>query len=360
MKLSLNDMLVREAVATALRIEKKQKGGAGGRRRTEEGFAADYDGMEEEKDGFRELVAGCDLQCNSLAETLLEVVTEDATLCELSSLHSFPGARQQSAHCDTTEAERSIVTAFLALQDIRGLDMGPTILFPRSHLRPSGVTADAHARDLSEAAEATLSSVRTCVSATDSAASSHSSPTMPVAPLLRAGSALVMDSRLVHYGGANFSDRGLQPKQKRVLLYMSWMLPTGAHAGNGSTLSLLPEYGGGRNRRLFRLGSCYERLTSKGFAAPNTQWDELAQARAAPASSSGMGGGTGEVDEAVERDEATRDLGVWAAEKGKVETQKRLGRKQMTIPTSKAMEDTPEPLPFLGAAESTTRRETWE
>ena len=187
-----------------------------------------------------------------LNEVLNEFASPAATLCELSSLHSLPGSVAQPAHSDTAGTEQSIVTVFTALQDISE-DMGPTMVYPRSHRgRASHSTAVDHARSVS-----------------------RQQP--PTAVTLRAGSVMVMDSRLVHLGSANTSE------YRRVLLYSSWKLPTGT-AASGTTASLLPEYG-----CRFKLGAVGT-FSHPDYVAPMTWWDELTAAPQVEISGRAVGG----------------------------------------------------------------------
>ena len=137
----------------------------------------------------------------------------DGELVELSSLISLPASSAQPIHADTTDAEPSIVTVFIALQDI-SLDMGPTLVWPRTHSR------DACRIDPA--------------SAPWPCAAARARGRAPTPGTLRAGGALVMDSRLAHCGAANASDVA------RVLLYFSVRRVDGC--GTGSTRSLLREY----------------------------------------------------------------------------------------------------------------------
>lgn len=139
-----------------------------------------------------------------------------ATLVELSSLHSLPGSEAQEKHSDTKaispdHSTRCIVTCFVALQDIE-LEMGPTLLWPATH----------------------VSREHYCVEYATVEARSRGVASKPA--LLRKGDVLVMDSRLVHCGGANRSDTD------RVLFYLSWKVPGSDSTGGG--FAIRPDYEG--------------------------------------------------------------------------------------------------------------------
>jgi len=265
----------------------------------------------------------------TLEPVLSDFATEDGTLLELGALHSFPGASAQHAHADTYGSQRCVVTVFTALQDV-DLSMGPTIVWPRSHLRPESTTPEMVASSSSS-----YSRERRVFG---SAALSSSPPNGPLAPpdesllsrrgesggipvLLKKGHSLVMDSRLVHCGSAHLgsvlgecheprapratsataeatstapagttqqgeggdlltssnancdSGSSIVPASsaatlpRRVLLYSSWLMP--GQAPQGSTLTLLPEY---QNR--FRLKRWREFTDSKNATLP-TGWSEV-------------------------------------------------------------------------------------
>jgi len=169
---------------------------------------------------------------DKVAPVLIETMgTDEATLVEFSSLHSHPGAASQPPHADTDQrCGRCLVTVFVALQDVAP-EMGPTVVWPRSHLRPSSTSPE---QVVARAAAATATDASTCRistvydAAATAAAAAHASPVrLPPLPqdsggesaggtlgllggwrggvpaLLAKGSALIMDSRLVHCGSAN-------------------------------------------------------------------------------------------------------------------------------------------------------------
>lgn len=124
-------------------------------------------------------------------------------LCELSCMISLPGAAQQPMHADTPWLHgKAIFTVFCALHDI-DLSMGPTIMYPMTHTDQSfhmGISSD-HV------------------------------PKHHIQCCLKSGDAVVMDSRLLHCGGANTSDK------PRMLFYFSLNIAeTGIPVGSTMTM----------------------------------------------------------------------------------------------------------------------------
>ena len=118
---------------------------------------------------------------------------EGARLCEFAALVSDPGSARQPVHPDTNyRRDRCVVTSFVALQDVSE-SMGPTVFIPGSH------TASAHLafREAGEVGGPAL-------------AAPHGVAT------LSTGDATVFDSRLLHCGGGNASEK------RRVLFYFSF------------------------------------------------------------------------------------------------------------------------------------------
>ena len=155
------------------------------------------------------------------------ILTADAEMCELSALVSDPGAPAQPLHPDTqtsgTRAHCGLITAFVATQDVTP-EMGPTEVCARTNV------AEAH-RALSRGGEP-AHSLDALIAAGFPA---------PVPALLRAGDVLLMDSRVIHRGGAN------EGGKRRTLLVCTFQVPN--NPAPGSTYSLLDEYAG-----RFRLG----------------------------------------------------------------------------------------------------------
>jgi ectoine hydroxylase-related dioxygenase (phytanoyl-CoA dioxygenase family) len=169
----------------------------------------------------------------ALQPVLANTLTPDAELVELSSIVADFGAAAQRLHPDTPFSENgfgnhcSLLTVFVALQDVDSKEMGATEICPGTHTREAHVALNARTRD-EFFREKALVDAGFCE---------------PAAVLLRAGDCLVMDSRCIHRGGENRDER----KRRRVLLYASFSVPYNAPAG--STYSMLRDLeGGGRNR----------------------------------------------------------------------------------------------------------------
>ena len=145
-------------------------------------------------------------------ETLLG---PNSTLYELSCLISDPGSQRQNVHPDHPCLHTDhpmVVTCFVALQDIT-LDMGPTVWLPTTHSVP------AHKRFQSIRVECVLDSP-------ESPKDRLLRTTPCVVGILPKGSCVMFDSRLLHCGGANRSNRS------RALLYVSFKHPNVEYPGN--------------------------------------------------------------------------------------------------------------------------------
>lgn len=126
---------------------------------------------------------------------------KSADFHELSAMISDPGACSQAIHPDIVynyTTSSPMYTVFLALQDINE-DMGATIFLPRTnnarcHWQNKNTTAKAHAAFLA-----------TCEYRQG---------------LLRKGDVAIMDSRLLHSGGANTS-----AGKRRALFYFTLRNP---------------------------------------------------------------------------------------------------------------------------------------
>eukprot|EP00288_Rhodomonas_lens_P013143 CAMPEP_0177695724 /NCGR_PEP_ID=MMETSP0484_2-20121128/3607_1 /TAXON_ID=354590 /ORGANISM="Rhodomonas lens, Strain RHODO" /LENGTH=421 /DNA_ID=CAMNT_0019206663 /DNA_START=176 /DNA_END=1438 /DNA_ORIENTATION=- len=171
----------------------------------------------------------------ALLSTLEDVVSdrlgEDALLYELGALISFPGAKRQPVHPDTpivagkgTDQGVTILTAFCALQDVDAT-MGPTIFLPATH------TEEAHAAFFTyENFELTFD----LGDEEDEEDAEEAEREARVAALLEswspwrgelgAGDVCVFDSRCLHAGGANASEKA------RVLFHCSFI--KAAHEGS--------------------------------------------------------------------------------------------------------------------------------
>ena len=154
-----------------------------------------------------------------LGDLLTSLATSNGTVHELAAFVTMPGAGRQVLHADTLwSSTPSVYTCTIALQDV-ARRMGPTIFIPATHTRA------AHRRfDAADTRRALL------------AESPH------VLSTLAAGDAAVYDSRLLHCGGANRSDR------PRVLLYLSLLHPQGPLATGrdnvANVASIRPELAG--------------------------------------------------------------------------------------------------------------------
>ena len=160
-----------------------------------------------------------------LAPALEEVLGDDAELFELAALVSDPRSPRQPMHPDTPYREgegAAILTAFVALQDVTE-DMGPTALIPGS------ITADAHERFNSrdDGGRERVALLREAPNHVGS---------------LSVGDVNIIDSRLIHAGGANGSSK------RRVLFYVSFRR-RGARTPTGSLLYKLRREGFALNNR---------------------------------------------------------------------------------------------------------------
>lgn len=139
-------------------------------------------------------------------------------LVELSCLVTDPGAERQPLHPDTPIQGNDcagLLTAFVALQPISE-QMGPTILCPGTHHARQAHVALAELSVQARADTGTIERFGGVAAACD------------------VGAAVLMDSRLLHCGGANLlSDLG---GSRRRLLYTTWQMP--GNAPGGSTYSI--------------------------------------------------------------------------------------------------------------------------
>ena len=156
--------------------------------------------------------------CKSpVGSIILSEFGHDATLHELSCLMSDSGSQRQCIHPDTPyiDGKKAVLyTCFIALQDVT-LDMGPTTWLPRTN------TKDAHEifRDQSGAEK-----------------DDFISKTPAVLGTLSKGSAAIFDSRTLHCGTANRSDKS------RALFYFSFKSPKLA-GSTGNPASIRRELG---------------------------------------------------------------------------------------------------------------------
>lgn len=167
------------------------------------------------QDIVREVLAEA---AGSLWPLLLETVTAEARLHELSCLVADPGSPRQCVHADTIvlpcpqypEVHMApLYTFFVALQDV-SFEMGPTVFLPQTH------TPEAHLLwNTGQKQKELFISSRKAVRSD-----------------LKKGGVAIFDSRILHCGSANSSDK------RRVLFYFTlskqqdWPLPGGLHGSN--------------------------------------------------------------------------------------------------------------------------------
>ena len=130
---------------------------------------------------------------SALQPALTQLLGGEALLHDFSAVMSDPGSTRQPVHPDTQfdpSSSCGLVQVFVCLEPIT-LEMGPTLLFPRTH-----------GQQFHE--QFTKAAVLHGSSATDEMMLSSKDH---VHALLGAGDCVLMDSRLMHCGGANQSRR---------------------------------------------------------------------------------------------------------------------------------------------------------
>ncbi|CAE7770997.1 trt7 [Symbiodinium pilosum] len=146
---------------------------------------------------------------------LYGTVQADGVLVELSCLITDPGAPRQNVHVDTggwKTACAPLLTVFIALQDISP-EMGPTILFPGTHDDPY---------------------LQQWLSIMPGAERSPEQFGGGQHATCQQGSAVLMNSRLLHCGGSNLpAESG---GSRRRLFYMTWQKP--GNTNHGSTYTI--------------------------------------------------------------------------------------------------------------------------
>ena len=155
--------------------------------------------------------------CSPVWSIVLSEFGQDATLHELSCLMSDSGSQRQVIHPDTPviEGKKAVLyTCFIALQDVT-LDMGPTTWLPRTN------TMDAHEVFRGQSGKEKDDFIN---------------KTPAVLGTLSKGSAAVFDSRTLHCGTANRSDKS------RALFYFSFKSPKLA-GSTGNPASIRRELG---------------------------------------------------------------------------------------------------------------------
>jgi ectoine hydroxylase-related dioxygenase (phytanoyl-CoA dioxygenase family) len=154
---------------------------------------------------------------SALGTTLSSTMGDKAELFELAAFVTLPGADRQVVHADTLFTKQpALFTVALALQDITE-DMGPTLFFPGTHTKPMHRLFD-NAKTKDQLLLKTPHKLS----------------------LLQTGDIHVYDSRCLHCGTPNQSDR------PRVLFYASFRNPRAGKQGEDfwNVASLRPEYAG--------------------------------------------------------------------------------------------------------------------
>mmetsp|Transcript_17967 Transcript_17967/g.36861 ORF Transcript_17967/g.36861 Transcript_17967/m.36861 type:complete len:373 (+) Transcript_17967:142-1260(+) len=162
------------------------------------------------------------LQKTPVGKMMSTMLGKKSALYELSCLISDKGSNRQVVHPDnpcTADEEAVLYTCFIALQDI-DLTMGPTTWLPNTH------TASAHELFKDDYVGPTQ---------TESSKDKLLRTTPSVLGVLPKGSCAIFDSRLLHCGGANTSDRS------RALFYFSFKNAKIGYPGNPA--SIRPELG---------------------------------------------------------------------------------------------------------------------
>jgi ectoine hydroxylase-related dioxygenase (phytanoyl-CoA dioxygenase family) len=162
------------------------------------------------------------LQKTPVGKMMSSMLGKQSALYELSCLISDKGSNRQVVHPDTpctSDDEAVLYTCFIALQDIDPT-MGPTTWLPNTH------TLSAH-----ELFQDDYVSPSTGESQKDKLLRT----TPSVLGVLPKGSCAIFDSRLLHCGGANTSDRS------RALFYFSFKNSKIGYPGNPG--SIRPELG---------------------------------------------------------------------------------------------------------------------
>ncbi|CAE7191998.1 unnamed protein product [Symbiodinium microadriaticum] len=154
----------------------------------------------------------------ALGSLLNGTVEAEGALVELSCLITDPGAPRQNVHVDTggwKTACAPLLTVFIALQDISE-EMGPTILFPGTHDDPY------------------LQQWLSVLPGADRSPEQFGGGMPATCPV---GSAVLMNSRLLHCGCANLEVPS--GGSRRRLFYMTWQKP--GNTNHGSTYTIKDE-----------------------------------------------------------------------------------------------------------------------
>jgi hypothetical protein len=137
---------------------------------------------------------------SNLGKLLLKLVGKDSELFEVASFYTFPGSLNQVIHSDTIFTKKPVLfTITVALQDI-SLEMGPTLFLTRTHKKLY------HNRFYHGGLESKNKLI---------------TENNKVYSILKAGDSAMYDSRVLHGGTANKSQK------PRVLFYLSFINASG-------------------------------------------------------------------------------------------------------------------------------------
>ncbi|CAE7259059.1 unnamed protein product [Symbiodinium pilosum] len=172
-----------------------------------------------------EVRCAVELLVSSLGSLLEDLVSRDAVLAELACVVSDPGAKQQPLHADTLRIGSACapsVTVFVPLQDTRAA-MGPTILCQGTHNLESHLS---------------LFKCEQVFMPQDVVVKKHGG--LPA--ISAAGTAIIMNSNLLHCGGANLPEA--MGGSRRRLFYVTFQTPGNTPDRSSFSLreDLLEEY----------------------------------------------------------------------------------------------------------------------
>uniref|UniRef100_A0A7S2TLU8 Phytanoyl-CoA dioxygenase n=1 Tax=Lotharella oceanica TaxID=641309 RepID=A0A7S2TLU8_9EUKA len=169
--------------------------------------------------GNRRLLEAILHSSKATAQTYVGVLGRGATLVEFGVITSHPGAEAQDIHSDVEfdGDARCVFTTFVALQDISE-DMGPTNIWPGTHQA-----------FFCEFYKPRMLGPR----------DPYYWKNKPKLMTVNAGDAVLMDTRVMHCGGANSS------KRERMLFHFSFETSgVDKNAPSGFTYNLVPELKG--------------------------------------------------------------------------------------------------------------------
>lgn len=166
----------------------------------------------------------------------MDGMKDSGNLHELSCIISDPGSPTQCIHCDTPWLPNvaPLYTFFIALQDVES-DMGHTTYLPKTHV------AEAHS-----IFNAGIKQKENLISVTP-----------PVRTQLTKGDVVIFDSRVLHSGGANTSEkRATEDGKRRVLFYFTFT------AGDTEKFNPNPSRGTGSIRTVDRYKHTLQSIVS--------------------------------------------------------------------------------------------------